>query len=219
VVAWAAIVGKLAAMEIELKLTLAPADLARLRNLPLLSQYAAAPPHTENLLSIYFDTPDLYLQQHRSALRVRKTAAAWIQTFKGGGSVKGGLHQRHEWECEVPGAAVELSSLLALIDNPAAREILAQTGLAQQLQAVFTTEFARTVWMLQLAQDTVVELALDLGEVSAGTARAPICEIELELKSGQLQVLLDFAQTLRQQLPLQPSNISKAQRGFALRHP
>ena len=205
-------------MEIELKLTLASADVARLRSLPLLSQYAAAPPHTENFLSIYFDTPDLYLQQHRSALRVRKTAAAWIQTFKGGGKVEGGLHQRHEWECEVPGAAVDLASLLPLIDHPAAHAILAHTGLAEQLQAVFMTDFARTVWMLHLAQETVVELALDLGEVSVGAARAPICEIELELKSGQLDVLLDFAQRLRQQLPLQPSNISKAQRGFALRH-
>jgi len=211
--------GKLPGMEIELKLTIAAADVAILRDLPLLVRYTAVAPFTETLLSTYFDTPALYLKQHRSALRVRKTASAWIQTFKGGGQVEGGLHQRYEWESEVPGPALDLDSLLPLIDLPAARAILAHPGLAQQLQPVFTTDFVRTVWMLQLAQDTVVELALDQGQVSAGQASEPISEIELELKAGQLQVLLDFSETLKQQLPLHPSNVSKAQRGFSLAFP
>lgn len=206
-------------MEIELKLLIAAADVARLRALPLLAQLTATPAHTETLLSTYFDTPQLHLKQHRSALRVRKSAQQWIQTFKGGGRVEAGLHQRHEWECPVSGPQIELASLLAQIDNPAAADILALPDLMQQLQPVFTTDFERTTWMLQLPQQTVVELALDQGVVSAGQARAEISEIELELKSGQLQVLLDFAQTLKQLLSLQPSNISKAQRGFALRFP
>jgi triphosphatase len=206
-------------MEIELKLLIAADDVARLRALPLLAELTAAPAQTETLLSTYFDTPQLHLKQHRSALRVRKSGALWIQTFKGGGRVEGGLHQRHEWECPVSGPQLELASLLAHIDNPAAAEILALPDLMQQLQPVFTTDFERTTWMLQLPQQTVVELALDQGVVSAGAASVAISEVELELKSGELQVLLDFAQTLKQLLPLQPSNISKAQRGFALRFP
>ena len=76
--------GKLRAMEIELKLSIANSDVATLRNLPLLQHYAPQPPSTEQLLSTYFDTPELTLKQHRSALRVRKTPTAWIQTYKGG---------------------------------------------------------------------------------------------------------------------------------------
>ncbi|MBB3213175.1 inorganic triphosphatase YgiF [Herbaspirillum sp. Sphag1AN] len=206
-------------MEIELKLSVAASDVITLCNLPLLQQSAPQPPTTEHLLSTYFDTPELTLKHHRSALRVRKTPHAWIQTFKGGGGAAAGLHQRHEWESEVAGPALELESLLPLIDQPAAKAILAQPGLVERLQPLFTTDFERTAWMLHLAQDTVVELALDQGKVSAGESTAPICEIELELKQGQLPVLLAFSQELRQLLPLQPSNISKAQRGFALRFP
>ncbi len=206
-------------MEIELKLLIGADDVARLRNLPLLAQLATGPAHTETLLNTYFDTPALHLKQHRSALRVRKAGSKWLQTFKGGGRVDGGLHQRHEWEGEVAGAQLELPSLLAQIDNPAALAILAEPGLLQQLQPVFTTDFERTTWLLHLAPATVVELALDQGAVRAGSASLPICEIELELKSGELQVLLDFAEQLKQLVPLQASDISKAQRGFALRDP
>lgn len=206
-------------MEIELKLSIAASDVITLRNLPLLQQSAPLPPTTEQLHSTYFDTPELTLKQHRSALRVRKTPHAWIQTFKGGGGATAGLHQRHEWECEVAGPVLELDSLLPLIDQPEAQAVLEQPGLAERLQPLFTTDFERTAWMLHLAQDTVVELALDQGWVVAGESSTPISEIELELKQGQLPVLLAFSQELRQLLTLQPSNISKAQRGFALRFP
>lgn len=209
-------------MEIELKLLIDTADVERLRNLPLLNQYAVGAPSVDTLFSTYFDTPGLHLKQQRSALRVRAVGDTWIQTFKGGGGAQGGLHQRYEWECEVAGASFELARLLPLIDNPQARAILALPGLVETLVPMFVTDFERTAWTLQLEQDTVVELALDQGYVVAGEAEAQmsaINEIELELKSGQLPVLLAFAEALRAQLPLQPSNISKAQRGFALRFP
>src|SRR5450830_55371 len=185
----ASIAGKLAAMEIELKLAIAPGDVDAFRQLPLLQQFssAGAAPPVQDLFSTYFDTA--------------------------------GLHQRHEWECQVPGAQIELDLLLPLVDNPLARQALELPGLQAQLQEMFTTSFQRTIWMLQLPQDTVVELALDQGYVAAAGRRVALCELELELKSGQTEALLAFSHALRQALPLSPSNISKAQRGFALRSP
>ena len=206
-------------MEIELKLSIAPGDVDAFHQLPLLKEYSSGIPEVQELFSIYVDTPGLHLKQHRSALRVRKVGDMWLQTYKGGGRVEAGLHQRHEWECEVSGPEINLDNLLPLIDNPSAREALEIPGLAEQLREVFTTSFQRTIWMLHLPQDTVVELALDQGFVSAGDDAAVLCEIELELKSGQTDALLAFSQLLRQAIPLEPSNISKAQRGFALRYP
>jgi triphosphatase len=210
-------------MEIELKLSISATDVATFRRLPLLAHYADGAPQTERLVSTYFDTPALYLKQQRSALRVRRCANQWIQTFKGGGRVEAGLHQRHEWECPVAQAQIDLPSLLPLIDNPSARAILQQADLVSQLQPVFTTDFERTIWMLQLSSETLVELALDQGFVIAedngDERRVALSEIELELKHGQLDDLLAFSLALKQQLPLQASNISKAQRGFALRYP
>jgi inorganic triphosphatase YgiF len=184
-----------------------------------LKEYSFGIPEVQELFSIYVDTPGLHLKQHRSALRVRKVGDMWLQTYKGGGRVEAGLHQRHEWECEVSGPEIDLERLLPLIDNPSARAALEVSGLAEQLREVFTTSFRRTIWMLHLPQDTVVELALDQGFVSAGDDSVGLSEIELELKSGQTEALLAFSQSLRQAIALEPSNISKAQRGFALRSP
>ena len=206
-------------MEIELKLSIAPGDVEAFHHLPLLKEYSSGIPEVQELFSIYVDTPGLHLKQHRSALRVRKVGDMWLQTYKGGGRVEAGLHQRHEWECEVSGPEIDLERLLPLIDNPSARAALEVSGLAEQLREVFTTSFRRTIWMLHLPQDTVVELALDQGFVSAGDDSVGLSEIELELKSGQTEALLAFSQSLRQAIALEPSNISKAQRGFALRSP
>jgi triphosphatase len=206
-------------MEIELKLLIAAEDVAAFCALPLLQQYAVGAVVSQDLFSTYFDTPALHLKQHRSALRVRKAGALWIQTYKGGGSVAAGLHQRHEWECEVSGPHIALDQLLPLVDDPSARTALELPGLAAQLQEVFTTSFRRTAWQLRLPQRTEVEVALDQGMVEAGGRTLPICEIELELKSGDTEELLEFAQALRQAIALTPSNVSKAQRGFALRFP
>ncbi len=204
-------------MEIELKLLIAADSVDAFIALPLLREHAVAAPESQDLFSTYFDTPGLLLKQHRSALRVRKAGALWIQTYKGGGSVAAGLHQRHEWECEVTGPRIELEKLLPLVDNPAARAALEAPGLAEQLQEVFTTSFRRTAWQLRLPQGTEVEVALDQGAVEAGGRTLPICEIELELKSGETNELLAFSQSLRQAIALTPSNVSKAQRGFTLR--
>src|SRR5450830_1512048 len=198
---------KLPTMEIELKLSIAPGDVDAFHQLPLLREYSSGAPELQGLFSIYVDTPALHLKKHRSALRVRKVGDKWLQTYKGGGRVEAGLHQRHEWECEVPGPEIDLDSLLPLVDNPAAREALEAPHLAEQLREVFTTSFLRTIWMLNLPQDTV------------GERSEALCEIELELKSGQTEVLLAFSESLRQAITLEPSNISKAQRGFALRFP
>lgn len=206
-------------MEIELKLAIAPGDVDKFRQLPLLQEFSSGAGEVQELFSTYFDTAGLHLKQHRSALRVRKLGELWIQTYKGGGQVEAGLHQRHEWEGEVPGPQIDLARLLPLIDNPAARAALALPGLQEQLQEMFTTSFRRSIWMLHLPQDTIVELALDQGYVAAGERQQPLCELELELKSGQTEALLAFAQSLRQAVTLTPSNISKAQRGFALRFP
>lgn len=206
-------------MEIELKLSIAPGDVDAFRQLPLLQEFSSGANDVQELFSTYFDTADLHLKQHRSALRVRKLGNLWIQTYKGGGRVEAGLHQRHEWECEVPGPQIDLARLLPLVDNPVAYEALALPGLQAQLQEMFTTSFKRTIWMLHLPQDTIVELALDQGYVEAAGRQVPLCELELELKSGQTEALLAFSQSLRQAMTLTPSNISKAQRGFALRFP
>ena len=56
------------ATELELKLALAPQDVAALRRHPLL---AGAKPTRQRLLNTYFDTPELALAKARMTLRLR----------------------------------------------------------------------------------------------------------------------------------------------------
>lgn len=203
-------------MEIELKLLIAPADVPRLRRFTAPAGWTRSAPKAKNLLSIYFDTEDFALRQRGIALRVRRDGHRWIQTVKGGGSVKAGLHSRVEIEAQVAHAHPDFTKI-ADATNPALAELFASPELRERLQPVFTTRFRRTLWLLESAQGDQVEMALDQGEILAGSsATAAISEVELELKAGNPAVLYEAALALVERVPLRLENASKAQRGYDL---
>ncbi|TSA49925.1 MAG: CHAD domain-containing protein [Nitrosomonadales bacterium] len=198
--------------ETELKLRL-PADcVARLQRNPLLKSSSISRPVTQKLYSVYYDTPDFDLKRHGIALRLRRSGRNWVQTIKGGGSVAAGLHQRDEWEAPVLKAQPDFTK----ITDPALIKLFAATGLRERLQPVFTTEFTRSIRMVRLAGGGEAEFCLDRGQVIAGDASAPLCEIELELKSGNPGQLFQFALELLHSVPLRLENASKAERGYLL---
>ncbi len=171
--------------------------------------------------NLYFDTPALTLARAKSALRLRRAPQGWLQTFKTVGTAKSGLHSRHEWEIPVSGPALEIDALLqacAADDDDAAAAL---RNAAPQLVELFRTNFTRTLW--QIRQDgSDIEAALDRGEIVADvngdTRRAPICEIELELKHGDEAALHALASEITASVRgLAPDDVSKAQRGYRLR--
>jgi len=203
------------ALEQEIKLALPPEDVPGA--IACLDRLAGRPGRDIALENVYFDTPDCALAQEHSAIRIRKTREGWLQTLKTGGGASGGLHSRHEWEMPVAGPALEPSSLLAAC---AAHPIgSALHAMLPRLIPLFRTDFTRRLWLLSHA-GAEIEAALDRGEVCVnGSARhAPICEIELELKAGDAAALHSLAAILRHSVPaLKPDDVSKAQRGYALR--
>ncbi|WP_144138079.1 CYTH domain-containing protein [Paraburkholderia sp. BCC1884] len=171
------------------------------------------------LANIYFDTPQLSLASSKSALRLRHTPEGWLQTFKTVGHAKDGLHSRHEWEMAVAGEKLEIDALLRECDEPEAADALRQA--APTLSELFRTDFTRTLWNVEL-DGARIEAAIDRGdviaEVNGQTRRAPICEIELELKSGDEAALHALAAELGKHISgLKPDDVSKAQRGYQLR--
>lgn len=194
--------------EIELKLKIAPADINLFLQLPLLT--AAGAPHRRLLVSRYFDTPALELMRCHAALRVRRVGEQWIQTVKIGGTAVNGLHTRPEWEIPVPDSQPHPQ----LFTEPAVRAILPEP-VASRLQPVFQTEFWRSTWLVDF-QDSRIEVALDQGEVRSLERSEPICEIELELKSGRTEALIALADQFSRHVALTADSISKAQRGYAL---
>ena len=87
----------------------------------------------------------------------------------------------------------------------------------QALEPVFTTDFKRLVWDIEY-RGSCFELCLDQGRVHNGQGSLAINEIELELKSGEPQALYQAALEFQNHLPLWLEDVSKAQRGYALKH-
>ena len=204
-------------MEVELKLSLAPTDVAAFRRIALLRQFTTEHPHSDKLCSTYFDTPQFHLKRQGMELRVRRAGGEWIETLKAGGHASAGLYQRKEWEARIEGPQPDLAALVALV---AARSkwhrVLTEPALVNGLAPIFDSVFRRTVWPLRLPQGALVELALDQGELRHGDVREPISEVELELKAGDPAALFDFALQLQGKVALRVGNLSKSARGYAL---
>jgi triphosphatase len=196
------------AVETELKLSIAPGHMEKLRRHPLLRQLAAGRAVSRKLYSVYFDTPDLVLHDHAMALRLRRSGRQWLQTLKGGGGVRAGLHQRSEWETAVQGEALDLDAL------EAAGGALPR-GVRNKLRPLFVTDFSRNLRVLHF-EGAEIELCLDSGEIRAGRRKRPISEIELELKSGEPGKLFKLALALLDSVPIQVESVSKAEHGYRL---
>lgn len=194
--------------EIELKLKIATDDVASLLLQPVLVE--ADKPQLQKLSSCYFDTPTLDLLAQKAALRVRRVNQQWIQTFKMGGTAINGPHSRPEWEMPVANNHPQPG----LFEEPRLRALFT-SDLINRLIPIFRTEFKRTIWLLDF-QHSQIEVALDQREVNCGGTSDPICELELELKSGSAQALQSLAHVLSQQISLVPNSIGKAQRGYTL---
>lgn len=203
--------------EIELKLSLPganPADLAKL--LSSLELFAPCEPKTQRLHNIYFDTPDQQLRRQRVALRLRRidslTLPQWRLTLKTSTAEPWALSRRGEWEVAVPGPALSMQAL----ELTPWKDIDPTGHLFEALVQCFVTDFERMTWLLHSSDDSVVEVALDIGHIAADGRLAPICELELELKSGQIAALFEIARQVAKTLAVIPSTQSKAERGFLL---
>lgn len=183
--------------EIELKFLCAPRDLNAV--------LAAAPEGDDDsreLISVYFDTPDLTLQKAGVSLRVRQSKAGRVLTMKRGDGLA-----REEYEAPLEGdqPPSELAPL---------KEILSEAAAAT-LEPAYNVRVTRRQRLIRFG-DSEIELACDQGEVSGGRLVSPICEVELELKAGRPEALFDFARELSGAAPLYLSFDTKSARGQAL---
>ena len=189
--------------EIELKFLLPP-EAAALA-LAELKAVQAGEGAVRQLDATYFDTPDHALRRAGYGLRVRDGEGGRKQTLKSASA--GGVFSRGEWETVIEGPgpdrdALALTPAVAMLED-------------RPLAPVFTTHVERVVRLIQVG-DAIIETALDRGELSAADRRAPVCELELELKAGPPRALFDLARTLADRVPLRLSLVSKAERGYGL---
>ncbi|MCO7520507.1 MULTISPECIES: CYTH domain-containing protein [unclassified Pseudomonas] len=203
--------------ETELKLRASRETLAALREHPLLKKRNKSGWQTRELLNQYFDTPQRDLSAARVALRLRRDGEVIIQTLKCRGQSVAGLSERNEYEWQLDKVKLDLKKL----DDSCWPEQLAELD-KKTIKPLFTTDFTREyaeiAWGRGKAK-VVIEAAIDQGFVVAGKRKEAICELELELREGAPEALLELAAELSASLALMPCDISKAERGYRLLEP
>lgn len=198
-------------IETELKFTLDAAAEARLRRHAGLEAMRLAPRRTQDLVSIYYDTPDQALAAAGMSLRLRKVGRRWIQTIKRRADDAGnGLFSNHETECPAPGGRLVPSGA-----DPAFAAV-AEARAGAPLAPLFETRVRRTVERLGAPGGGEIELALDRGTIVAGDLTAPILEAEFELKAGDTGAVFEVARALFDQGPVRFATANKSARGYAL---
>lgn len=192
--------------EVELKLLVDGGSAERF----LAAELLATPQDRQSIRTIYYDTVDADLRAAGFILRVRAAGGAFKQTVKAAGSQTAGLFARPEWEQTVPGPA-------PMIDDTTPLKIFLGARLSA-LAPVFEVRVERRTWLIEEGEATC-ELVLDCGSVIAGDRSTPVCEFELELRSGPARSLFDLARRIDAIAPVRPGLLTKAERGFRLLGP
>lgn len=206
--------------EIELKLALDPAALprlARLARVPVIAAARTGRAKTARVVSTYFDNADGRLAQDGIALRLRRDGSRWLQTIKGPplSGAGAGLHARDEYEHRLAGPRLDTKHLAT---TPWHR-LLGKLTTRGELVAQFTTDFMRRTLPLVFPEGTRALLAVDVGEIRAvrkSARRVPVCELEIEIASGNILRAFDVALALVDDWPVAVATANKAERGYAL---
>ncbi len=194
--------------EMEVKFRAGPEVQRDILNSPLLA--AATDRVTEELETTYFDTAHSDLHEAGIDLRIRREGdGRRILTCKGAPSAANPF-ARMEIEAETTAS----TPVLALFPDAVAARIREAAGGAR-LKARFHTRITRQSCRLRHGT-AEIELACDVGSVTAGKRSHAIGEFELELLSGDSVDLLNLTTACAAQFPLTLDFVSKSAKGHLL---
>jgi inorganic triphosphatase YgiF len=206
----ARIVGRPTMSELELKFQV-PADVVASLRAELRRHRA----RSVRLVAHYYDTPDFALAQNGLSLRLRHEGRRWVQTLKAEGrSTVERLEHNVPLRSSAARPTLDPSRHDGTQAGSALRAALADARVPR-LAVRFSMEVTRLVCELRL-RDAIIEAAFDEGSIKAGARTAPICELELEHKSGEIKALFELAKAWSAFGGLWLNTISKATRGANL---
>ncbi|MBS0444811.1 MAG: CYTH and CHAD domain-containing protein [Proteobacteria bacterium] len=197
--------------EIELKFQIPAAQRRRVEAAVAGRQRA----HRLHLQACYVDTPARLLARHGMALRLRREGRQWVQTLKGP-AADGMTRVEHNVARGAGSTTPPVDPVLHAGVPLGARliELLAAQAEAP-LTVLYRTDIRRRTRLVRTRGGSV-ELAYDVGHILAGDDKLPVCELEIELKSGHAQVVLDTAARWVARYGLWLDARTKAERGDLL---
>ena len=209
-------------METELKLAFASKeDMDRLWKDPVFSSFVIPESEKEELCeTVYYDSDHHLLREKGASLRVRAIRDnGYIHTIKCKADVKSGLHQRYEWNWETDESVFSAKAFGEhAISNGDPESIL--YGLLKEIRDIELAELFRTVFsrisFLTGYGDSLLEIAIDYGVIRANDQEDSICEMEIELKEGDVRDVIALGDEILSHSSAVLNSRSKYSRGFDL---
>ena len=172
--------------------------------------------------SHYWDSADRRLAKAGMSLRLRKSGGRWEQTVKAAGPspaerLEETVPRPGRWGADGPPPDLALHA-----GTPAKAVLVAalapRRGIVTPLVPVYVSVIKRLALEID-SNGTRIEVALDRGTIRAGDRSQPVCEVEVELKDGDVAELVEVARAGVDAHGLWLSTTSKAARGDRLAHP
>lgn len=134
----------------------------------------------------YFDTKDYILSKHDIAFRVRMEGEQLVASLKWRGRVEGGLHRREEINVPLDDPQCYIMPLPEIFaESDIGKEVIRLVG-ESPLISLMEMGFLRSRFRVDTG-NSIIEVALDMGEILTDRGNLPILELELELYSGKKQ--------------------------------
>jgi inorganic triphosphatase YgiF len=174
---------------------------------------------TDAIESHYWDSADRRLARAGMSLRLRRTGAAWEQTVKAAGALP--VDRLEETVPRGGDAGASAPAPEPALHGGSAAGSLLDAALAKRgggsvaLVPVYTSAVRRAALRIE-ALGAELELALDRGVVRAGDRSQPICELEVELKGGDVGSLIAVGRANVDVHAMWLSTITKSMRGESL---
>lgn len=176
-----------------------------------------------NMMARYYDTKDFKLASIGASLRIRQENSTTQLTLKlpaldnQASDTTEALFVRQEFQWTLDLSSniqqIEAEAFSILLDNYAQLPSSIQSILDQELvfSLIYEARFKRQVYYLHRA-DERFELSFDQGHLNGRYANEEIFEMEIELKEGQENCLLELDAIVSGVDGLCPQNLSKAAR-------
>ena len=163
-------------------------------------------------LAICYDTPEHKLGKSRVSFRARLEGTIFRAAFKLPGQIVNGLSSRIEHETEIDGW---LSNVESIPPGTLKDELLKFVNENDTLIQKVKVDMQRRIMNL-VVDGARIEVVADHGVISANEKKHELFELELELKSGEVDAITGLGKQILEIYDLVPSTISKHEIGLNL---
>ena len=204
-------------MEIEMKYAIKDKDTARSiwEDESLLSMEEKGSREKVYMKAAYFDTDDYILSKNDIAFRVRMEGPRIVASLKWNGTSVKGLHTREEINVPVKDEACFIAPDPEIFKESETGREMMELVRGKTLHSFMETRFLRSRVRIDTGK-SICEAAIDEGEIVTDFGTSPICELEIELFSGDMEDIRRLGETLADKYGLVEEPRSKYARGLKL---